>query len=66
MLPARCKNVFVVDASKQECHFHRQDVYESGADDWCDNGMWLYQEKDDEVIIVFIILFLPINSITLL
>jgi hypothetical protein len=27
-----------------------QNVYKSGPDDWCENGEWLYEVKDSEVI----------------
>jgi hypothetical protein len=56
-----CKNCVSYDLSKQECHFHRQDIFKSGSDDWCDNGMWLYQEKDDEVILVSLSFFYPVD-----
>ncbi|MCX5874297.1 MAG: hypothetical protein NTY51_13845 [Deltaproteobacteria bacterium] len=44
-----CKNCIYYDSSKKECHFHRQNVYKSASNDWCDNGGWLYRENDDEV-----------------
>jgi hypothetical protein len=42
-------SVIFYDLSKEECHFHRQNVYKSGPNDWCDNGEWLYEDKEHEV-----------------
>ena len=54
-----CKNCIYYDPSRKECHFHRQNVYKSASDDWCDNGVWLYQENDDEVTLVSLSFFYP-------
>lgn len=54
-----CKNCIYYDPSREECHFHRQNVYKSASDDWCDNGAWLYQENDDEVTLVSLSFFYP-------
>ena len=47
-----CKHCIFYRPIKTECHFHRQNVYKSASDDWCDNGLWLYKENDDEIILV--------------
>ena len=50
----KCSECIFYDSSKEECHFHRQNVYKSGPNDWCNNGEWLYQTNDDEAIRVSI------------
>ncbi len=56
-----CKNCIYYHPSRNECHFHRQNVYKSAADDWCDNGMWLYRENDEEATLVSLSFFYPNN-----
>ena len=43
-----CKNCIYYDSSKKECHFHRQHVYKTASDDWCDNGGWIYRDNDKD------------------
>jgi hypothetical protein len=54
-----CRNCVYYDSSGRECHFHRECVYNTGSDDWCDNGMWPYQENDGEVILASFSFFYP-------
>ena len=46
----RCGECVFYYPSKEECHFYRQNGYKSGPNDWCDNGEWLYEDKDNWVI----------------
>ena len=41
----RCGECVFYNPSKQECHYHGQNVYKSGPDDWCENGEWLYEDN---------------------
>jgi hypothetical protein len=43
-----CKNCIYYDSSKKECHFHRQHVYKTASDDWCDNGGWIHRDNDKD------------------
>ena len=40
-----CRECIFYYPPKEECHFHRQNVYKSGPDDWCSVGEWLYEDK---------------------
>ena len=42
----KCKECIFYHRTKEECHFYRQNVQKSGPDDWCDDGEWLYEDKD--------------------
>ena len=46
-----CKICGYYDASREECHFQRLNIYKSSPIGWCHNGVWLYQDKDNEVIL---------------
>ncbi len=54
-----CKHCVFYRPTRKECHFHRQNVFKSDPEDWCDNGLWLYKESDDEVTLVPFSLFYP-------
>jgi hypothetical protein len=54
-----CKNCVFYRPVRKECHFHRQHVYKSALDDWCDKGEWLYRDNDDEVILAPFSFFYP-------
>ena len=43
-----CRNCIYYDSSQKECHFHRQHVYKTASDDWCDNGGWIRRDNDKE------------------
>jgi hypothetical protein len=47
-----CKNCVFYRPTRTECHFHRKNFFKSAPDDWCDNGLWLYKDHDDEIILV--------------
>jgi len=47
-----CKNCGYYDSSKEECHYQKLNIYKSAPEDWCtNNGVWLYRDKDIEVIL---------------
>jgi hypothetical protein len=54
-----CKHCVFYRPSRRECHFHRQNVFKSDPEDWCDNGLWLYHENEDEVVLAPLSLFYP-------
>jgi hypothetical protein len=41
----RCKNCVSYDSPKEECHFHRKNVFKLAPNDWCNNGMWLEDDS---------------------
>ena len=46
-----CKNCGYYDSSGGECHFQRLNTYKSSPIGWCNNGVWLYRNQDNEVIL---------------
>jgi hypothetical protein len=42
----RCGECIFYNPTKEECHYHRQNVFKSGPDNWCGTGEWLYEEKE--------------------
>ena len=54
-----CKHCVFYRPTRKECHFHRKDIYKSTPDDWCDNGLWLFHENEDEVVSCSVFFFLP-------
>ncbi len=42
-----CRHCIFNDVLKEECHYFRETVYKSGPDDWCGNGEWVFQKKED-------------------
>ncbi len=54
-----CKHCVFYRPTRKECHFHRKDIYKSSPDDWCDNGLWLFHENEDEVVLAPFSFFYP-------
>ena len=46
-----CKNCDYYDPSRNECHYYRETIYKSAADNWCNNGEWFYRDDDNGVVL---------------
>jgi hypothetical protein len=40
-----CKNCVSYDSSRDQCHFHRRDIYKTGPNDRCNNGTWFEDDS---------------------
>ena len=40
-----CKNCVSYDSSREQCHFHRRDIYKTGPNDLCNNGTWFEDDS---------------------
>jgi hypothetical protein len=54
-----CKNCVFYRPARGECHFHRENVFKSAPEEWCDNGEWLCRDNNDEIVIVPFSFFYP-------
>ena len=57
-----CKVCIYYDSSRKKCHFRRQNACKTGPNDWCDIGLWLYRDDDNEVTLVSLFHFIDISD----
>jgi hypothetical protein len=54
-----CEKCIFYRPVRKECHFHRENVFKSDADDWCDKGEWLFRDHHNEVVLAPFSFFYP-------
>ena len=57
-----CKVCINYDSLTKKCHFRRQNARKTGPNDWCDIGLWLYRDDDNEVTLVSLFHFIDISD----
>jgi hypothetical protein len=45
-----CKNCFHYFPVREECRVRRTAIYRTQAEDWCGDGLWLYEKKNNSLV----------------